>query len=129
MSASKFVSGVGLIAIICVWASFLFTGQQQLPIRVANGLYFNPCCGNISLRDGVIAIADRRIRYVVEEDKVGAYVLPRQYIGVSNKSVVINSKTYPLKLRLDNPVNPHAIDLVNLSSGRYSYSFRRVNGS
>ncbi|MXP30193.1 hypothetical protein GRI58_15390 [Porphyrobacter algicida] len=129
MSASKFVSGVGLIAIVCVWVSFLFTGEQQLPIEVANGLYFNPCCGKISIRDGFIAMADRRIRYVVEEDKVGAYVLPRQYIGVSNKRVVINSKAYPLKLRLDNPVTPHTIDLVDLSSGGYSYSFRRVNGS
>ena len=129
MSASKPVRGVILIGVGCAWAYILLAGEPRLQIGIANGTYSNPCCGTLTLTNGTMSIANQRISYVLEEDKAGPYVLPKVYVGASNDRLVVNSKGYALKLRLDRQVDPHHIELIDDHPGGASYSFARENGS
>ena len=128
MSASKLVGGIILIAVGCVWAYILLPGEPRLQIGIANGTYSNPCCGALTLNNGTMTFENQRISYVIEEDKAGPYVLPKVYVGASNDRLVVRSKGNALKLRLDRPVDPHHIELIDEHPGGAAYSFARENG-
>jgi len=87
------------------------------PIGLANGIYSNACCGVLELHDGQMSLGNtRHITYVVEYDKVGRYVLPESYVGVSGHVVFVGSG-YPMKLRLDKVPHPQRLDLIDSTSG------------
>ena len=129
MNASKYVGGVGLIVVLCLWAYIALAGEPRLPISSANGMYANRCCGRVVLTNGVMAVANQRIGYVVEEDKAGAYVLPNAYVGASDTALVIRPNGFPFKLRLDDPSRPRSVELLDDKPRGKSYSFERVSGS
>ena len=112
--------GIGGIVIVTIgWLYLAFSGAPRLPIGTANGIYTNPCCGTVSLHDGVMTLnGQQRVRYVVEKDKGGAYVLPASYVGVRQGHELqagADSK-YPLKLRLNDRAYPTQIELTDLQS-------------
>ena len=68
----------------------------------------------------------QQVRYVVEHDKVGRYVLPAQYVGViDGKQIFSDPSKSQMYLRLDDSTKPTAIEL---NGGLTTYEFRRQQG-
>lgn len=101
------------------WSAF----PPSEPIGSANGIYANACCGSLKLQNGQMFSQKQRVSYVVEQDKVGRYVLPAAYVGVSDQDqVAIDRAKSALKLRVDDRSTPMTIEL----SGRLkTVEFRR----
>ena len=128
MGVSELAGSIVVVSVLCAWAVIALTDEPRLPIGIANGSYSNDCCGSIVLKDGVMAVANQRISYIIERDKGGPYVLPKTYVGASNKRFVIKSDADALKLRLDDPVNPHQVELLDIDAA-FAYPFVRRRGS
>lgn len=87
------------------------------------------CCGSMSLHDGVLTVGKgQEVDYVVEYDKVGRYVLPRGYVGASNRSLIFDQGGNPLKLRLEGDPRPIRIEVVNDATNEI-VAFDRRKGS
>ncbi|KQN09708.1 hypothetical protein ASE85_01810 [Sphingobium sp. Leaf26] len=101
------------------WSAF----PPSEPIGSANGTYASACCGSLKLENGQMFLRKQQVSYVVEHDKVGRYVLPAAYVGVSDADrVSIDRAKSALKLRLDDSSTPMTIEL----SGRLrTVKFRR----
>ena len=126
---SKAVGAIVVTVVLAIWAYIALTGEPRLPINIANGSYSNRCCGTVIFANGVMTVADQQVRYVVEEDKVGPYVLPEAYVGASNGEVIVRSGSSALKLRLDDSAHPQQVELVDDAPGGNAYLFMRENGS
>jgi hypothetical protein len=128
MNVSKAVGAIVVTVVLAAWAYIALTGEPRLPINIANGAYSNRCCGTVIFANGVMTVADQRVSYVVEEDKVGPYVLPKEYVGASNGRVIVRSGSFPSKLRLDDPAHPQQVELVDDAPGGKAYFFVRGDG-
>jgi len=129
VSVSKLVGGVGVIAVLFSWAYIALTGEPRLQIGVANGAYSNRCCGSVVLNNGVMTVANQHISYVIEQDKAGPYVLPKGYVGASQKGFVVKPDAFALKLRLDDRSHPRKLELIDDKPEGATYPFVRGNGS
>lgn len=129
MRANKLVGGSVLIAIFCGWAYIALTDAPRLQFRVANGVYSNRCCGSIVLNNGMMTVANQRIGYVIEQDKIGPYLLPKTYVGAAKTGFVVRSDRYALKLRLDDPARPRQVELLDDGPGGTAYPFVLGKGS
>lgn len=128
MSASKSVGTIVLIGVVlCAWADIVLTGEPRLQVGIANGSFANSCCGTVVFHDGIMRVANRRIGYVIEQDKAGPYVLPEAYVGASVTGFVIKPNAYALKLRLDDPDHPHQIELLDDGPSAEAFTFMRTN--
>lgn len=108
---------------------YLLAGSApKLPIAAANGSFVNADVGTLVLKDGRMTVGRRYANYVLETDKVGAYVLPNAYVAVSERGFVVDQQGYPLKLRLDDPARPRRVDLMNETRNTL-VSFERVEGN
>ena len=128
MNASKAVGVIVLMVVLSLSAYIGLTGEPRLALSIANGSYANRCCGRVVLTNGIMAVANQRIGYVVEQDKEGPYVLPNAYVGASDTGLVIRPNGFPLKLRLDDQSYPRSVDLLDDRPGGKSYSFERTAG-
>jgi len=101
-----------------------FADEPKLPISSADGSFVNACCDTLLLKNGYILMSpDQTIRYSVEQDKVGPYVIPTWFVGVlDGNQVYVDCVKSPINLRLDNPNNPARIELTDL---HITYSFVR----
>ena len=107
------------VALLGYWAAF----PPREPIGSADGIYVSACCGSLKLQSGQMSSQRQTVSYVVEHDKVGRYVLPAVYVGVSDANRFgIDRKKSALKLRLDGSPTPTTI---NLSGRRTIVEFRR----
>lgn len=97
--------GLGGIAIV------LLMPERDLPIQIANGSYAARCCGVMVLEDGIIHIRRYTIGYRIQQDKVGPYILPTAFVGVSPSGYLVDFGAKPLKLRLDNASRATRIEL------------------
>jgi len=122
-----------MIVAFVSWAAFGITmfavpfDMPELPAGLANGSYTNSCCGTLALKDGEMFIGKRRIRYVMEQDKQGPYVLPSIYVGVSPHGFVVHDGN-PLKLRIDAKALPAGIELMNAEDGSVAV-FQRLDSN
>lgn len=128
MSANKAVGIIVLIVVVCAWAFIALTDEPRLQLGIANGSYSNRCCGTVTFANGVMSVANQRVSYVVERDKVGRYVLPSAYVGATETGFVIRSNAHALKLRLDDSTLPQHVLLFDDGPGN-AYPFARRNGS
>jgi hypothetical protein len=113
------------VGIPLYWWAF----PPRLPIGTANGIYANACCGSLRLRNGELTFGkDQRVSYVVEHDKVGRYILPAEYVGVTGGKLIFSDRSKnQMYLRLDDSAIPETIEL---DGGTVTYEFRREgNGS
>jgi hypothetical protein len=74
----------------------------------------------------MLTIAEDSVSYVVEHDKVGRYLLPGHFVGVTGQRIYIGRASYPLKLRLDASRPPRSIELMG---DRQSFEFDRQTRS
>ena len=113
-----------VLAVIGGWSYILLVPMPQLPIGIANGSYANKCCGTIQLKNGEMSVGGQLVSYVVERDKMGPYVLPSAYVGVSDgKTLEVDRRKYVLKIRLDDSVQPTQFQLM---TDEAIYSFKRM---
>ncbi len=129
MSVNNAVGISTVVVVLFAWAYIELSGEPRLPTSIANGRYSNDCCGTMVLNDGVMIVSNQRVRYAIERDKGGPYVLPTTYVGASSHAFVIKSDAHPLKLRLDDPSHPRQLELLSNTKDGGRYSFARVKGS
>jgi len=102
------------------------TPMPRDPIGTANGVYSGSCCGTLVLRDGILSFGDTSVRYVVEHDKGGPYVLPDAYVGVVGGTKLRLDRTKDaLIIRLQDSDAPKSLSVPGSDrDGQYSeYSF------
>jgi hypothetical protein len=108
--------------LLLYWQAF----PPRDPIGTANGVYSSTCCGSLILRDGVLRFRDDEVRYVVEHDKGGKYVLPEKSLGVIGGSrVVIKSPKSADEIRLNDSEQPRSLTMfgTDASGTLHEYSF------
>ena len=112
MNQDKFNGYVIAIVSLSAMAYIALSGMPRLPIATANGVYASTCCGSFELKDGRMTASHQYMQYVIETDKVGAYILPDKYVGISLENrVEFERGSGPLLLRLDDKQNPQRIVL------------------
>jgi hypothetical protein len=126
MNERKLIGGFIVGAACCAWAYILIAGQPRLPVDAADGTFTNQCCGEVTLKDGVISVGSQRLNYLIESEKIGPYVLPKVIVGASNKGFVIRPDGYSLKLRLDRTADPMNIELIDERPNAGTFSFIRT---
>jgi hypothetical protein len=122
MCGSKWVGGAVLAVVMAIWLYLLLWPIPKLPIDAANGVYANPCCQPIILRDGTMSFGKHEVGYSIEHDKGGAYVLPQLYVGVEPSGLQVDQSRYPLKLRLDDMSPPGRLTLPSSNSEDYEFA-------
>jgi hypothetical protein len=126
MNAKRWIIAVAAVALIAaagLAAWFLLLAGRDTD-GVENGVYANDCCGTVRLEGGSLALNDgQRVRYTVERDAAGPYVLPAYYVGaVEDRGLEVDGTRPALKLRLDRLPQPGTILLY---AGRITYVFKR----
>ena len=111
-----------MAVIAAIWLYLLLWPIPKLPIGAANGVYANPCCKPIILRDGAMSFEKHEVRYSIEEDKEGAYLLPEVYVGVEPSGLQPDPRTYPLKLRLNEITHPDRLTLWGSDKQQYEFT-------
>ena len=102
---------IGAMAALMLY--ILVAPAPKLPLKVADGTYFNPCCSELTLRAGIMSFGSNEVRYAIERDKEGAYVLPEDYVGVDpDQGLLVERKHTPLKLRLDAKEYPTSVSVL-----------------
>jgi hypothetical protein len=120
---NRWISPLVLILGLGSMTYVLLVPPPRLPSKIANGRYSNPCCGTIELRDGRMEVNHQFVSYVIETDKVGAYVLTEGYVGMSTANKIeIDHRRYPLKIGLNSPSKPTELQV----SGDRTVRFTRV---
>jgi hypothetical protein len=93
----------------------LFTYESTLPSDIADGFYSNDCCGTVELRGGhLIANGVELVRYTVQQDEQGPYILPWIFVGTEDGGFIVDGGKRVLKLRLNALPSPSRISLPGL---------------
>lgn len=114
--------GIGAIAVLALF--FLIFAQKPAAPMGEDGTFANDCCGTVQLSEGKMVLNDSAtVRYSVERDAEGPYILPRSYVGVRQyQGFDVDGTRKVVKLRLDKLPNPGGIVLYE---GRSSFVFAR----
>jgi hypothetical protein len=127
MMRSKFstyqVGGIVIVvAVMFTWAHVLLTPPQRLPIRSADGIYFNKCCGSLLLKNGLGTARDHTFYYTIEADKRGPYVLPTsQLVMADTTGLSVSPAKSPLEMPFDGSSVPKWIDIVGPEGAIYRF--------
>lgn len=94
-----------------------------------DGVFANDCCGTIKLADGTMLLNDMQdVRYTVEKDGKGPYLLPDRFVGVMRyQGFEVDGTRSTIKLRLDRLPHPTSIELYE-GVGVTPYVFVRRPG-
>jgi hypothetical protein len=126
MATRKWLSTALVLVIVAGWIAIFSTGEPRLPAGSADGSYYNPCCGFLTLHGGELRGGNDAVSYVIERDKAGAYVLPKALVSVASNRLDIDRSAHPLKLRLDRERDPTSIEVLDRSAAP-SHTFARRN--
>jgi hypothetical protein len=126
--ARKSIGALVVLIVAALWLFLIFSAEPKLPLASANGQFENACCGVIALSNGELSVnRHQSVRYVIEQDKVGAYVFPEALVSVlGGNQVQVDRGRTPLKLRLDRVSNPTQIELTDLRTG-YAFTKQSLN--
>jgi hypothetical protein len=58
-------------------------------VSSVNGIYGNACCGDLTLRDGVIIAGNAHVPFKLEDMKFGLTAYPTKRLQVSGSNVVV----------------------------------------
>ena len=119
------IAGVGAGCIVLLLLVFLLVFPHKPAVPMGeNGTFANDCCGTVRLIDGKMVLNESAtVRYRVERDAQGPYILPRSYVGVREyEGFDIDGTRQVLMLRLDKLPEPSSI---MLHEGRASFVFTR----
>jgi hypothetical protein len=111
-------------AIALGWIVLGPRARPDLPPKLIEGVYANPCCAPFEIRDGRIRAGRESASFTVESDKQGVYLLPDRFVGVVDRRHLVFDSAIPLKLRADNDAAPTAFELSSFGGGP-SYRFTR----
>jgi len=98
------------------------------PVGTANGVYSSACCGSLILRDGLLSFDAGEVRYVVEHDKVGKYVLPDKSLTVVQGSKVVMKSTSNDEIRLNDSEQPRSLTMFGTDRDGAPNEYKFVEG-
>ncbi len=111
--AARFGKRLLLCVITVGWAYVLFVPPPRLPTSFANGVYYNTCCGSVTLSNGTGTSKFGSFEYVIEKDKVGPYVLPTDHAVIAApQGIVVLPRKPDLFIRTDTSTPPQWIDIL-----------------
>ena len=96
---------VVVIGIAIRW-TFFRPAESAPPV---DGKYRSDCCGTITQEKGNIKSTHGQIRYVLQEDKVGLFILPSRLVEIRDGEVAIDWQKGPLIIRVDTSSSPTKI--------------------
>ncbi|MEP7130875.1 MAG: hypothetical protein ABI770_07085 [Sphingomicrobium sp.] len=101
----------GIVAAGIAVLLLVFLSNEPAVKASENGTFANDCCGTIALSDGKMLLNDKQtLRYTVEKDAKGPYILPYTYVGVvRDEGFEIDGTRSTIKLRLDRLPRPSRI--------------------
>jgi hypothetical protein len=101
----------GIVAAGIAVLLLVFLSNEPAVKAGENGTFANDCCGTIALSDGEMLLNDNQtLRYTVEKDAKGPYILPYTYVGVvRDEGFEIDGTRSTIKLRLDRLPRPSRI--------------------
>ncbi len=104
------------------WAHVLLTPPPRLPIRSADGIYFNKCCGVLLLKGGLATAGYQSFYYTIEADKRGPYVLPTSQIVMADATgLSVSPAKSPLEMHFESSSAPKWIDILG-PDGAYRFA-------
>jgi hypothetical protein len=94
--------------------------------NLADGVFSHDCCGTLALQSGRMVVNGRQaVTYTVGQDKYGAYIVPKTYVGTfEDEGFEIDGTRPATKLRLDRLPQPTSI---TLREGRNIFVLKRKN--
>ena len=115
MTAWRWI-GVAAAVLLVAAAAVWLLRDPGLPPDSADGAYAHDCCGTLVLENGVMTLGGaKRVRYVVEEDEAGPYVLPPTFVGTwEQRGFQVDGSRPAAKLRLDTIPRPNTIVLTDV---------------
>lgn len=104
---------MALVAVTAIGAALL-AYRSGLPSDMADGTYASECC-IVELRGGdLVANGVDLVRYSVQQDDQGPYILPGTFVGTEDGGIVLDGGRRVNKLRLDRLPNPTRISIPGL---------------
>ena len=105
------LSAVAGLALLAALALLLGT-RPEPPARGEDGVFAHDCCGTIKLEKGRIVVGEQSIRYALDRDGQGPFILPATYVGpYEDRGFEVDGSRPPLKLRPDALPRPDSIDM------------------
>ena len=105
------LSAVAGLALLAAQALIMATRGEQ-PARAEDGVFAHDCCGTIKLEKGRIVVGEQSIRYALDRDGQGPFILPATYVGpYEDRGFEVDGSRPPLKLRPDALPRPGSIDM------------------
>jgi hypothetical protein len=123
MKSSTAIRLVAIIAVFAVLPAYWTLFPPREDISLANGIYRNPCCKPVILKDGKMSSSNQSFDYVVEYDKGGRYVLTQHLVSVADKGKLeIDNSAFPLKIRIVGDKPPKSLEISGIEK---TYHFVR----
>ena len=105
------LSAVAGLALLAALALIMATRGEQ-PARAEDGVFAHDCCDTIKLEKGRIVVGEQSIRYALDRDGQGPFILPATYVGpYEDRGFEVDGSRPPLKLRPDALPRPGSIDM------------------
>ena len=112
MTRSKWMLASAAVLALLLVIGFALWPRGEEPARAEDGVFANDCCGEIRLAKGRIVVGDNAIRYTLERDAAGPFILPATYVGpYEDRGFEVDGSRPPLKLRPDALPTPNSIDM------------------
>ena len=89
------------VFIIVVGLWYWYARAHVPSVASVNGIYANPCCSDITLRDGVIISGGDKVAFRLENMKFGLTVYPTARLEVNGTEIVVRPSAEQEALSLD----------------------------
>jgi hypothetical protein len=139
--SEKMLGRVGMVMAAVVGAAFMIPitmfGSPQPAISLANGTYYNPCCGKIILKNGLLMIEGGQARYTLSPIKAELILSVDADVGVEDGSSLrllpkrginwVKPWVYPQKSNMLNvgKRSPNRLSLLGIGADQSWYTFDR----
>ena len=112
MTRSKWMlAGAAAVAILLLLVLLPWQGREE-PARAEDGAFAHDCCGTIKLEKGRILVGNNAIRYSIDRDAQGPFILPATYVGpYEDRGFEVDGARPALKLRPDTWPRPNNIEM------------------
>lgn len=115
---------IALPALMLIALAWYCSTRAHVPaVSSVNGVYSNPCCGNLTLRDGNVLVGGVQVPFELENMKFGLTGFPTQQIEVCGGRVKARPDTDPGPLIFAN--NGKVMTVCGDRLCKREYAFKR----
>jgi hypothetical protein len=103
---------------------YAYERTHRTPVAIVNGVYRNPCCAPVQLKDGLMLIDGARVPFDLEDMKFGLTAYPaHNVVVVGNQVKVMGGETYTA---ISVSADRQTLTLCGPSTCEPDYVFTRV---